>query len=576
MPFYATNCKFLPFGRGKKSLPIIGTKANETTRIVTLSDNRAILEDLTSCFVSPLVFLEDQSTRQLLYSNVFTDAVDLGLDDASLIFQGTVIPQNTLHIYAKDYGTDHAAIYNLSTPLLEGQQYVFLVGGVKENTGDSGYSFQTPEVTLQNGESSTTLTSFIEVPRNRLFCPSSAGCEGSYLNALSFTPSQTGRYMLSRTLEAAVTHGYLLYMTKENYLPLLPSKKQDVLCCYSSDLDRAKTIQVGDKSRLVTHADDSSLQVWRLDELGEDFPLESVLQVRDSEGLQLDTESDFFVYETAPGETADFRVLAYSKGAAGGVYVFDVSLDATRSLYAIYILIFNYAVLVSLFTFTIFVCYYKARKPVERVANSGIPFGTRLLTVLGLYPSLRYFDVHRLKGFVTERFLRWLPVPRQSLALTVYLIFVLVMFSPNINPATATASTQCEHSAAKLEGIGRAALQDLNHDDARLKYEESIDSLTELTSQILRIRTNSNGALFSNWPNATEDTCEALIAAAYAEAKKQLTSECDAHISCEDAFLGLKGRIRDGIAFFFERSFEAFKRRFARIEEKCIPERGTK
>ena len=402
-----------------------------------------------------------------------------------------------------------------------------------------------------------------------------------YLQAFLFVPKESARHILqiqpSEPQYGRVLY-YLSYFKLEDYLPLV-STNQETLCCFSSDLERIKAVTTTFGPRYVTQSRDGSMQVWKPSAIvDQSVALESVLRVGNSESSgssseNIQTNADFVVFET---NGVGHQVVTFTRQGSPDLHMFEVVNANPPAIYEFFILVFNFSILVSLCLLAAFICYFK---PEESSEHREVRWQTRskkLLTLFGLRVTMRHFTVHKLKGYVIVPFHRFVSIPKKVLALAVYLVFVLAVFSPNVNPGLYTATNRCVHVEEKLEAIGTEALLDLNHKDAMMQYHQNLESQRELNSRILNIRTISNGVLFAAWPNGTQDSCEAALAAAYAEAKAKLTSECDAHVACEDVFLGVKGSVWDALAFFFERSFDAFKRRFARIEEKCIPERGTK
>ena len=402
-----------------------------------------------------------------------------------------------------------------------------------------------------------------------------------YLQAFIFVPKESARHKIEvvpAVDRVGVNLFYLSYFKLEDYLPLV-STNQETLCCFSSDLERIKAVTTTFGPRYITQSRDGSMQVWKPSAIvDESVALESVLRAGDSESSGSSSENtqtnpDFVVFET---NGVGHQVVTFTRQGSPDLHMFDVMNANPPAIYEFYILVFNFSILVSLCLLAAFICYFK---PEESSEHREVRWQTRskkLLTLFGLRVTMRHFTVHKLKGYVIVPFHRLVSIPKKVLALAVYLVFVLAVFSPNVNPGLYTATNRCVHVEEKLEAIGTEALLDLNHKDAMMQYHQNLESQRELNSRILNIRTISNGVLFAAWPNGTQDSCEAALAAAYAEAKAKLTSECDAHVACEDVFLGVKGSVWDALAFFFERSFDAFKRRFARIEEKCIPERGTK
>ena len=389
----------------------------------------------------------------------------------------------------------------------------------------------------------------------------------STVQVYAFTPTVTGSYMLN-TVGVVSPPPFLTELWAyfpDVDVPGEAAKKEEdlVMCCFFFGFTRIAALNTPEDIRVITAAEDGSMQVWNPKTQRQ---LESVLLPSFSGDVE------FLTYRSAGNAP---RIVSFSTQFAG-MEVWAIVESEPPSFTDLYVLVFNVVVYLSVAVFVVaivrLVPRYQDQVRDQKRANTS--YLRSFLAAIGLRRSFRKFDTYQLTGYAPERIF-FGRLELNKCLLIVYLLFVLVFFTPGILISADDfmgGSATCSLAKNKLSAIQQQALKDLHFFPAMVEIEEREVQLQGIEEEIDDIRVSSGNALFTNFPNGSSELCSESLKQEYEEAQRLLTSLCDAKVFCLDTFAGLDVTFEKEARWFFERNNNIF----VETERTCVPDPGTK
>lgn len=382
----------------------------------------------------------------------------------------------------------------------------------------------------------------------------------------SFTPVTTATYTL-HTSAGAVGDPFLTELWaffRDFDVPGHGSKQDEarVICCFVSSFSGIRASDTAQGFRLVTSAADGSLQVWKPDS---GRPLERLMLDSSDAGKEV-----LFVEYTS--EAFGARVVSFAKGESG-LKVWAVVETADPVFTDLIVLLFNATVYLAVVAFALVMQRWTPRYEAREQKRATTSWFRSFLAAIGIRRSFRKFNTMQLEGYAPS-ILCCGCVETNRFLLTLYLLFVLVFFTPGLLFSFAESTdggASCALPQNKLSAIQHETLKDLRFFESLVEVEEAEREIAALEERIEQIRVSSGNGMFTNYPNGSADLCVDSIREEYEEVQRKLTSLCEARVFCLDEFVGLDLSFGTMATWFFERNNNIL----IKTVRRCLPPPGT-